>query len=615
MKTQPGTIIKIAGPLVVAENVKGANLFDIASVGKEELMGEIIELRDNRAWIQVYEDTAGVSIGEPVVSTGKPLSLELGPGMMTRFYDGIQRPLDKIAAASKSSFIKRGINVPALDPETKWEFTPTVKKGDQVNQGDRIGFVQETEIIKHYIMVPPGKAGKVKAIKAGKFTVHDTVAVLETEAGEEKLTMVQYWPIRIGRPYQKRVSAKQPLRSGQRVIDTFFPILKGGSAATPGPFGSGKTVTQQSLAKWSDAQVIIYVGCGERGNEMTDVLKEFPELTDPKSGRPLMERTVLIANTSNMPIAAREASIYTGITLAEYYRDMGYDVALMADSTSRWAEALREISGRLEEMPGEEGYPAYLASRIAEFYERAGLVHCLGKDKQQGSVSVIGAVSPPGGDLSEPVSQSSLRVTKVFWALDGSLAYARHYPAIHWLNSYSLYTPEVDEYNRENLNPEFPIMRSEAMQILQREAQLQEIIRIVGMDSLSVNERILLDTAKSLREDYLQQNAFDDVDAYSSEQKQYLMLKIIMTYHQTLLELASENPDLELEPLLDSDLKSEIAQMKYIPESELKKLEKLLARIPKDLRKISEQDEIPAADKKSIHESISPLDEEVEELS
>lgn len=613
-KQVTGQIVKISGPLVVGKNIHQAKLFDICLVGNEKLMGEIIEMRGENCWIQVYEDTSGLVIGEPIESTYRPLSLQLGPGMLTRFYDGIQRPLDKIAELTGSSFISRGVNVEALDPEKMWQFEPTVAVGETVSTGDVVGQVAETELITHYITVPEGVSGKVTKIKSGAYRVSDTVVELESGPTTHKLTMVQYWPIRIGRPFNKRVSANTPLYSGQRVIDTFFPILKGGTAATPGPFGSGKTVTQQSLAKWSDAQIIIYVGCGERGNEMTDVLKEFPELKDPKSGRPLMERTILIANTSNMPIAAREASIYTGITLAEYYRDMGYDVALMADSTSRWAEALREISGRLEEMPGEEGYPAYLSSRIAEFYERAGVVETLGSKPRTGSVTVIGAVSPPGGDLSEPVSQSSLKSTKVFWALDGSLAYARHYPAIHWLNSYSLYDKEVDEYNQHHIDPQFPVLRKQAMQILQRESQLQEIIRIVGMESLSLNERILLDTAKTLREDYLQQNAFDEVDAYSSTSKQLLMLSIIMTYHQVLIEMAEADADIDLKPLTDNSLKQTIAQLKYRKESELKFFEQILEDLPEELKKINQQVNVLTT-KPSLHESLSPLDEEVEELS
>lgn len=683
-----GKIDSISGPLVVAINVDGVKLFDMVSVGNVQLMGEVIELRGNRAWIQVYEETSGLTVNEPVVSLHKPLSVQLGPGMLTRFYDGIQRPLDTIFKLS-GTFIQRGISVPPLDQETVWKFTSTKKVGDEVVGGDVIGEVPETSLITHRVMVPHGLHGKLTKIADGSFTINQTVAVLATDQGEMvELKMYQDWPIRQGRPYQKKLQSNQPLTTGQRVLDTFFPILKGGTAATPGPFGSGKTVTQQQLAKWCDAQIIIYIGCGERGNEMTDVLKEFPHLKDPKSGKPLMERTVLIANTSNMPIAAREASIYTGITIAEYYRDMGYDVALMADSTSRWAEALREISGRLEEMPGEEGYPAYLAGRIAQFYERAGVVLCSGgglqkelvndqavdqadgktaaqadgkaanrsadkstnqpadqstdqpadqladksddvstktdrkNDKKnehltqrQGSVTVVGAVSPPGGDLSEPVSQSSLRVTKVYWALDSSLAYARHYPAIHWLQSYSLYSEEVDQYNRDHFDYEYPELRQKFMEMLQEEAKLQEIIRIVGMDSLSNQERILLETTKSLREDYLQQNAFDAVDTYSSKDKQLAMLRAIWSFYEACLKFSERNSERLIGDVLDMELKNELAKMKYVPESEIDKINALPKKFQAEVMRIEQMGEDGQPEKPPLHLSISHLDTDTEQAS
>jgi V/A-type H+/Na+-transporting ATPase subunit A len=601
-----GTIIKIAGPLVIALDVPGVKLFDVVKVGNESLTGEVIELRKNKAWIQVYEETTGISVGEPVESTHEPLSVTLGPGMMSRFYDGIQRPLEAIAEQA-GVYITRGINVPAIDETKVWEFQATKKKGDEVEPGDILGTVAETDLIEHRIMVPHGIRGTIMAIKTTKATVKDTIATITTGRGNVPVTMVQLWPIRVPRPMAKRLAPKKPLITGQRIVDTFFPILKGGTAATPGPFGSGKTVIQQQLAKWSDAQVIIYVGCGERGNEMTDVLKEFPELTDPHSGKPLMQRTILIANTSNMPIAAREASIYTGITLAEYYRDMGYDVALMADSTSRWAEALREMSGRLEEMPGEEGYPAYLASRVAAFYERAGIVRATGKENRQGSITVVGAVSPPGGDLSEPVSQSSLRVVKVFWALDGSLAYARHYPAINWLNSYTLYGPEADA-SMVDVDPEFPHLRQVAMDILRQEAKLEEIIRIVGMSSLSKAERLLLHTAKSLREDFLQQNAYDEIDTYTSLDKQVRMIKAILTFHEAALNVISELPDTDLEDITKTALVTDIARMKNIPETELATLDSLIAKIPDRVRKDATTIQDEADSKINLHEAITHVE-------
>lgn len=573
MKEIKGKIKSIAGPLVVAENMRGSKLFDLVKVGKENLLGEIIQLQDDLAWIQVYEDTTGITTSEPVESQLKPLSVQLGPGMIGRFYDGIQRPLSSIYEQS-GNFISRGIQTEPIDMDKKWDFTPVLKKGGKVIEGDVLGEIKETKLITHKILVPQGVKGTLQSIKSGKLTNKDAVAEIKTENGLIKVPMSHSQPIRIARKFKNKLAAGQPLFTGQRVIDTFFPITRGGVASIPGPFGSGKTVTQQQLAKWSDAEIVVYVGCGERGNEMTDVLHEFAELKDPKSGEPLMDRTVLIANTSNMPIAAREASIYTGITIAEYFRDMGYDVALMADSTSRWAEALREISSRLEEMPGEEGYPAYLASRIADFYERAGLVNTLGSGDRQGSVTVVGAVSPPGGDLSEPVSQSTLAVTKVFWALDSSLAKARHYPAVHWLNSYSLYTEYTDKYIRANIDEEFPELRSLAMDILQKESDLEEVIRIVGSDSLSREDRLLLLTSGSLREDMLQQNAFDLKDAYTSFSQQILMIKVILHYYKKALSLIKENPDLEVERLLENKITDNFVKLKFMKESDIENLDK-----------------------------------------
>lgn len=598
-----GQIIKIAGPLVVAQNIPNVSLYDVVYVGNEKLMGEVLELRNNLAWIQVYEDTAGLSTNQPVSSTNQPLSVTLGPGLMSRFYDGIQRPLESIADQS-GAFISRGINTHPLDIKKLWSYKSLVKKGDSVAPGDIVGETKETDLITHKIMVPKGISGQITDVNRGKLKITDPVAKIKTVNGTVKITMTQAWPIRIPRPFDHKLIPGTPLYTGQRVVDTFFPILKGGTAATPGPFGSGKTVIQQQLAKWSDAQIIVYVGCGERGNEMTDVLKEFPELKDPHTGKPLMMRTVLIANTSNMPIAAREASIYTGITIAEYYRDMGYDVALMADSTSRWAEALREMSGRLEEMPGEEGYPAYLNSRIASFYERAGVVSCDTENSRHGSITVVGAVSPPGGDLSEPVSQASLRVAKVFWALDGSLAYARHYPAIHWLNSYSLYTDELDKANSQ-IQPDFPSHRKLAMDILLKESKLQEIIRIVGMDSISPQERIILNSARILREDYLQQNAFDDTDTYTSLQKQFAMLSCILEYHNELLKIVDANSTVSIEHLCNNPIQSSIAKFKYTPESKLSKIHKTTQDIPEILKDHLEDILQNLNDRPNIHESVS----------
>ena len=525
-----GKITKVSGPLVVAEGLADANVSDVVRVGDSRLIGEILNMTGDRASIQVYEETSGLGPGAAVVTTGMPMSVELGPGMLDNIYDGIQRPLPEMRALTGDS-ITRGTDVPALNREKKWDFVPTAAVGDKLSAGDVIGTVQETSAILHRIMVPPKMSGTLKSVQGGSFTVTDTVAVLTDEKGvDHELSMMQRWPVRIARPYERKYVPARPMNSGQRIIDTLFPIAKGGTAAVPGPFGSGKTVVQHQLAKWSDVDIVIYIGCGERGNEMTDVLMEFPELKDPRNGEPLMKRTVLIANTSDMPVAAREASIYTGITIAEYFRDMGYDVAVLADSTSRWAEALREMSGRLEEMPGEEGYPAYLASRLAQFYERAGVVECLGSDERRGSVTAIGAVSPPGGDISEPVSQATMRIVKVFWALDSSLAYARHFPAINWLTSYSLYIDTLSPWYTEQFGENYMKNRERAMRVLQEEAELQEIVRLVGQDALSPDDRLTMETAKMIREDFLQQNAFVDEDAYSSYLKQFRLLDLVLKY-------------------------------------------------------------------------------------
>ena len=567
-----GTIIKVAGPLVVAEGMDSANVYDVVEVGKNKLIGEIIEMRGDRASIQVYEDTTGLGPGETVHSKGYPLSIELGPGMLEEMFDGIQRPLDHLRATA-GDFLVKGVSVPSLDRKKKWDFLPIVREGDEVEEGDIIGTVDETTVINHKIMVPPGIRGKVLAIKAGSFTVDETVCVLETEKGEEKLSLMQRWPVRRGRPYRKKLDPNVPLITGQRVIDTFFPVAKGGTAAIPGPFGSGKTVVQHQLAKWADAQIVVYVGCGERGNEMTDVLMEFPDLEDPNTGESIMKRTVLIANTSNMPVAAREASIYTGITIAEYYRDMGYSVALMADSTSRWAEALREMSGRLEEMPGDEGYPAYLSSRVADFYERAGRIIALGGDKREGALTVIGAVSPPGGDISEPVSQATLRIVKVFWGLDYALSYARHFPAINWLNSYSLYQTKMDEYLDNHVEASFSKNRIRAMSLLQEEASLQEIVRLVGRDALSESDQLKLEVTKSLREDFLQQNAFHDIDTYCSLEKQDRMMRLILNFYDKA-RMALEKKAY-LKDLLSLPVRERIARAKNIEETNLIEFEKI----------------------------------------
>ena len=575
MKT--GRIIKVSGPLVVAEGMEEANIYDVVKVGEKKLIGEIIEMRGDKASIQVYEETTGIGTGDPVITTGEPLSLELGPGLIESMFDGIQRPLDAFERAAKSPFLVRGIAVNALDREKVWTFVPTVKEGDEVEAGDVIGTVQETAVVLHKIMVPYGVSGKVKSIKSGDFTVDSTVCVVETAKGDRELSLMQKWPARKGRPYATKLKPDAPMTTGQRVIDTFFPVTKGGAAAVPGPFGAGKTVTQHQIAKWGDAEIVVYVGCGERGNEMTDVLNEFPELIDPKTGQRLMKRTVLIANTSNMPVAAREASIYTGITIAEYFRDMGYSVSIMADSTSRWAEALREMSGRLEEMPGDEGYPAYLGSRLAEYYERAGRVICLGKDGREGAVTAIGAVSPPGGDISEPVTQSTLRIVKVFWGLDAQLAYKRHFPAINWLSSYSLYADTVDAYFNREVAPDWSELRMEAMALLQEEASLEEIVRLIGIDALSAQDRLKLEVAKSIREDYLQQNSFHEVDTYTSLEKQYRMLKLVILFKKEA-ERALE-AGVYLNDILNLEVRDKVARAKYIEEKDIKRTDEIAAEV------------------------------------
>ena len=562
-----GKIVKIAGPVVVADGMKGAQMYEVVKVGEEGLTGEIIQLQNDKAVIQVYEETAGIKPGEPVEGTGAPLSAELGPGMLKAMYDGIQRPLTAIESETGDIFIPRGVSVPSLPRDIKCDFTPTVNVVDYVEEGDIIGTVPETKSIVHRILVPVGVKGKIKEIKSGSFTVEETVAVVETENGEEKeIMMMQKWPVRKPRPYKEKLPPVIPLITGQRVEDTFFGLAKGGASAIPGPFGSGKTVTQHQLAKWADADVVVYIGCGERGNEMTEVIEEFPHLDDIKTGNKLMDRTVLIANTSNMPVAAREASVYTGITIAEYFRDMGYGVLLTADSTSRWAEAMREISGRLEEMPGEEGYPAYLASRLAQFYERAGRVECLGKEEKQGFICIVGAVSPPGGDFSEPVTSNTLRIVKVFWALDANLARRRHFPAINWLQSYSLYLDDIEGWWKENTSEDWRELRDEAMNLLQKEAELQEIVQLVGPDALPDRERVILEVARMLREDFLQQDAFDEVDTYCPPMKQYLMLKIIMTFYQEALKAVERG--VEPAKILKVSVKQDIARMKYIPHDE-----------------------------------------------
>ena len=555
-----GTIKKVAGPLVIAEGMRDANMFDVVRVSNQRLIGEIIEIHGDQASVQVYEETSGLCPGEPVESTEMPLSVELGPGLITSIYDGIQRPLDDIMKIAGNS-LKRGVEVPSLKRDKKWTFEPVVKPGDEVEPGDVIGTVQETIVVQQKIMVPYGVKGTIKDIKSGDFTVDEVVAVVETENGDKELTMMQKWPVRKGRPYKEKLPLDMPLITGQRVVDTFFPIAKGGVAAVPGPFGSGKTVIQHQLAKWAEADIVVYIGCGERGNEMTDVLNEFPELKDPKTGQSLMERTVLIANTSDMPVAAREASIYTGITIAEYFRDMGYSVALMADSTSRWAEALREMSGRLQEMPGEEGYPAYLGSRLAQFYERAGQVVSLGKDGRVGALSVIGAVSPPGGDISEPVSQATLRIVKVFWGLDSALAYKRHFPAINWLTSYSLYTDNMGSWFDENVSDKWMSDRQRLMGLLQDEAELDEIVKMVGMDALSAEDRLKMEAARSIREDFLHQNSFHEVDTYTSLKKQFLMMELVIAFYDKSLEALKQGASAQ--KLINMAVRERIGRYKY----------------------------------------------------
>jgi V/A-type H+-transporting ATPase subunit A len=578
-----GKIIKVSGPLVVAEGMDEANVYDVVQVSDNRLVGEIIEMRGDRASIQVYEETTGIGPGDPVYTTGEPLSVELGPGLLEAMFDGIQRPLEEFRKLS-GDFLTRGTKVDNLNREKKWHFVPTAKVGDKVIGGDIIGTVQETPLILHKIMVPIGMSGEITSITEGMFTIIEDICVLD---GTQKIQMLQKWPVRKGRPFKKKLNPDVPLLTGQRVIDTFFPVAKGGTAAIPGPFGSGKTVVQHQLAKWADTEIVVYVGCGERGNEMTDVLMEFPEIIDPATGESLMKRTVLIANTSNMPVAAREASIYTGITIAEYFRDMGYSVAIMADSTSRWAEALREMSGRLEEMPGDEGYPAYLASRAAAFYERAGKVICNGSDDREGAITVIGAVSPPGGDISEPVSQATLRIVKVFWGLDHALSYKRHFPAINWLNSYTLYQTKMDHWMAENIDPEFAKNRAKAMTLLQEEAQLQEIVRLVGRDSLSYEDQLKLEATKSIREDYLQQNAFHEIDTFCSLQKQNKMLKLILKFYD--LGVKAIEKGVYLKSIEKMPVREKIARSKYIEEAHLEQIDEIAQQLETDMNKLIEE--------------------------
>ena len=573
-----GIIKKVAGPLVIAEGMRDANMFDVVRVSGQRLIGEIIEMHGDQASVQVYEETAGLGPGEPVESTGAPLSVELGPGLIRSIYDGIQRPLDDILKVSGGNLLKRGVEVPALKRDLVWHFVPSVEAGQEVEAGDVIGTVQETPIVVHKIMVPYGMKGTVKSITEGDYTVEQTVAVLETSDGEKELTLMQKWPVRTGRPYKEKLPPDKPLVTGQRVIDAMFPIARGGVAAVPGPFGSGKTVIQHQLAKWAEADIVVYIGCGERGNEMTDVLNEFPELKDPATGYSLMERTVLIANTSDMPVAAREASIYTGITIAEYFRDMGYSVALMADSTSRWAEALREMSGRLQEMPGEEGYPAYLGSRLAQFYERAGCVISLGKEGREGALSVIGAVSPPGGDISEPVSQATLRIVKVFWGLDSNLAYKRHFPAINWLTSYSLYVDNMGDWFNENVHEDWMNCRSRLMRLLQEEAELQEIVQLVGMDALSAPDRLKLEAARSIREDFLHQNSFHEIDTYTPLEKQYLMMRLVIAYYDQCADALEKG--VGIEDLVNLKVRESIGRYKY---TETDRIREVYEQVVKEL--------------------------------
>lgn len=584
-----GIITKVAGPLVIAEGMRDADMFDVVRVSSQRLIGEIIEMHGDRASIQVYEETSGLGPGEIVESTGAPLSVELGPGLIGSIYDGIQRPLNEIIKVAGTN-LKRGVDVPSLDHKKKWHFTPLVKKGDTVAAGDTLGTVQETHAVLHRILVPNKTGGVVESISEGDFTIDETVAVLKTDKGNVEINMCTKWPVRVGRPYKRKLSPDILLTTGQRPIDTLFPLAKGGVAAVPGPFGSGKTVVQHQLAKWAAADIIVYIGCGERGNEMTDVLNEFPELKDPRTGNSLMERTVLIANTSDMPVAAREASIYTGITIAEYFRDMGYTVALMADSTSRWAEALREMSGRLEEMPGEEGYPAYLGSRLAQFYERAGRVIVNGSDDTEGALSVIGAVSPPGGDISEPVSQATLRIVKVFWGLDANLAYKRHFPAINWLTSYSLYTDRLADWFSKNAAPDFMELRGKLMTLLQEESELQEIVNLVGMDALSAPDRLKLETSRSIREDYLHQNAFDPTDTYTSLGKQVLMMRAILVYYDKAKEALANGADIEM--LVNLPVRERIGRYKYVPEDKVRdEFESIKALLDSEIKDVLERSE------------------------
>ena len=563
-----GTIKKVAGPLVIAEGMREANMFDVVRVSKQRLIGEIIEMHGDQASIQVYEETSGLGPGEPVESTGEPMSVELGPGLIGNIYDGIERPLEEIMEVTHSNNLQRGVEVPALPRDKVWHFVPTAKAGDEVKAGDIIGTVEETPVVTQKIMVPYGVSGKIKSIAEGDYKVTDTIATITTESGDKTVSMLQKWPVRKERPYKQKLSPDRPLITGQRVIDTLFPIAKGGVAAVPGPFGSGKTVVQHQLAKWADADIVVYIGCGERGNEMTDVLNEFPTLKDPKTGHSLMERTVLIANTSDMPVAAREASIYTGITIAEYFRDMGYSVALMADSTSRWAEALREMSGRLEEMPGEEGYPAYLGSRLAQFYERAGHVKCLGSDDREGALSVIGAVSPAGGDISEPVTQATLRIVKVFWSLDADLAYQRHFPAINWLTSYSLYLDSLGKWFDANVDEDWMTLRGRMMSILSDESKLNEMVQLVGMDALSAPDRLKMEAARSIREDFLHQDAFHEIDTFSSLKKQFMMMDLVLSYYDKSVEALDQGASLN--SLIALPVREEIGRFKYTPEKDLK---------------------------------------------
>ena len=577
-----GKVIKVSGPLVVAEGMEDANVYDVVEVSDNKLIGEIIEMRGDRASIQVYEETTGIGPGDDVYSTGSPLSIELGPGMLEQMFDGIQRPLEALQAKA-GDFLLRGVSVSPLDREKRWDFVPTANVGDEVSEGNIIGTVQETTVVSHKIMVPPAVSGKIVEILPGYHTVDEIICKIETDDGIKELNMIQKWPVRRGRPYSRKLDPIRPLVTGQRIIDTFFPVAKGGAAAIPGPFGSGKTVVQHQLAKWADAEIVVYVGCGERGNEMTDVLMEFPEILDPKTGQSLMKRTVLIANTSNMPVAAREASIYTGITIGEYFRDMGYSVALMADSTSRWAEALREMSSRLEEMPGDEGYPAYLASRVADFYERAGYVKCLGEDRE-GALTVIGAVSPPGGDISEPVSQATLRIVKVFWGLDYALSYRRHFPAINWLNSYSLYQDKMDKFMDESIDRKFSAHRIQSMALLQEESNLQEVVRLVGRDSLSEADQLKLEVAKSLREDFLQQNAFHEVDTYCSLPKQFKMLNLILGFYDEAKKALDAG--VYLDEILKIESREGITRSKNISENELEKFDELFETVKADIEKL-----------------------------